>query len=220
MNGLAARKVDVHAERLNINDLRSQAFQVHLDAGLVGIPDSAMLESVEIEVGVQFAIDVHEDVLVEPGGDTLLVVISGEQNVLGLTHVGTEEQSVAGIQGRSNLPEQRSGVKRFEIADAGTDVEDELPAFNLFNTCERLGVVEDFRTDFYAGEFLADASYGFVEGRVRDIDRNETAASLDVLQLTEDHKCLGSAACAEFENGQFVAGGGIDMAVGGSGEHF
>jgi hypothetical protein len=44
--------------------------EVHLDAGLGGVPDGLMGEAVQIEVGVELTVEADEDVAIEGSGDT------------------------------------------------------------------------------------------------------------------------------------------------------
>ena len=63
---------------------------VHLDAAFVGVPAGAVDEGVEVEVGVEIAVEAGEDVEVEGGGDTGGVVVGGEDGGDGLVRARGE----------------------------------------------------------------------------------------------------------------------------------
>ena len=52
------------------------AFQMHLDARLVIVPDGAMGKGVEIEIRIEFAIDPGQQIEIEGRGHTGRIIIS------------------------------------------------------------------------------------------------------------------------------------------------
>ena len=73
--------------------------QPHLDALLVGVPARDVLERVEVEIGVEFAIDHREHVAVEPRRYARTVVVGAHQPIDVLDQVGAQQQAVTGLQG-------------------------------------------------------------------------------------------------------------------------
>ena len=59
------------------DDLVGEALDVDLDASRLRVVERCMLESVEVEIGIELAIDALQQVEVEGRGDALLVVIGG-----------------------------------------------------------------------------------------------------------------------------------------------
>src|ERR1700733_6457209 len=68
----------------DVDLLFSNGDKVHLDTGLRIIPSGFMTEGVGIKVRAEIAVDPSEDVAVEGSGDTVSVVVSGDQLVDGL----------------------------------------------------------------------------------------------------------------------------------------
>ncbi len=98
----------------DVDGLGDEAFEVHLDAALVGVPAGAVGEGVEVEVGVEFAVEAGENVEVEVGGDTSGVVVGSEDGGDGLVgaggEVGAEEEGVAGLEVGAEAAEDGVGV--------------------------------------------------------------------------------------------------------------
>ena len=63
----------------DMGGLVAERFEVDFDARVGGVPEGAVEEAVGAEVGAELAIEVGEDIAVEGGGDTLGVVVGGEQ---------------------------------------------------------------------------------------------------------------------------------------------
>ena len=66
-----------HVEVAEVDELLRQRPQADVDPLVVGVPEGDVLEGVEIEVGVELAVEDVEDVLVELGGDARGVVVGG-----------------------------------------------------------------------------------------------------------------------------------------------
>ena len=113
----------------DVDGLGDEAFEVHFDAAVVGVPAGAVGEGVEVEVGVEVAVEAGEDVEVEGGGDAGCVVVGGEEGGDGFVgaggEVGAEEEGVAGLEVGAEVAEDGLGFVGREVADAGADVEGE-----------------------------------------------------------------------------------------------
>src|SRR5512141_508494 len=103
MDGLPARERHLKSERRNIHRLRTQALKMHFDTRLAGIPDSPMLERIEIKIRVQFAIDVGEDVLIKGCGHAAPVVVRRKKYIFRLSHICPQQERVSGIQRRTHF---------------------------------------------------------------------------------------------------------------------
>ena len=93
-----------------------QADQVHLDAGLFGVPDGAVRNAVEIEVAAELAIDAHQQIAIERRGDAERIVVASRIS-LGFDEIGAEEQRVAVGQRRTDSAEKRIRTGRIEVPD-------------------------------------------------------------------------------------------------------
>ncbi len=96
----------------NPHGLIGQRDQVHLDAALARVPDGAVGEGREVEVGAELAVDAHEQVLVERGRHAERVVVGEQQLALGLDEVGAEEQRVARPAATPRIPAQERVAPR------------------------------------------------------------------------------------------------------------
>src|SRR6202161_3449483 len=63
---------DVHGD---VDALVGEGFEVHLDAGLGGVPEDLVAEGFGVEVGAEVAVESGEDVEVEGGCGTGVVVV-------------------------------------------------------------------------------------------------------------------------------------------------
>ena len=161
-----------------VDGLGVEAFKMHFDAALVGVPAGAVNEAFEVEVGVEVAVEAAQDVEVEGCGDTFCVVVGGEDGGYGLVgagrEVGTEEKGVAGLEVGAEAAEDGVSFLGRKVADAGTDVEDEdagtVVAFRGMLEGVGLGdVVGYLGLDVEAGDVGGEGFGGF-EGGGADVD--------------------------------------------------
>jgi hypothetical protein len=86
----------------DVDGLGHEGFEVHLDAGLYGVPAGSVTEAGYVEAGLELAVQTIENIEVKGGGDVLRVVIGGEEGLDGLVavggEVGAEEEGVAGAE--------------------------------------------------------------------------------------------------------------------------
>ena len=141
VDGFACDEGDAMAA--DVDGLGDEAFEMHLDAAVGGVPAGAVGEGVEVEVGVEVAVEAGEDVEVEGGGDAGGVVVGGEDGGDGLVgaggEVGAEEEGVAGLEVGAEAAEDGVGFVGREVADAGADVEGEDAAAGWARGGGRLG---------------------------------------------------------------------------------
>jgi hypothetical protein len=189
----------------DVDDLGDEAFEVHLDAAFVAVPAGAVDEGVEVEVGVEVAVEAAEDVEVEVGGDAGCVVVGGQDGGDGLVgaggEVGAEEEGVAGLEVGAEAAEDGVGFLRREVADAGADVEGEdaspgvgaggkmLEGVGLGNVVGYLGL------DLEAGDVGSEAFGGF-EGGGADVEWLVEEVGLEAGGGLEEEARLGGAAGA------------------------
>ncbi len=95
---------------------------MHLDARAGAVEERNVAPVVHVEVGVQHAVYVPQQVQVEGGGQMQRVVVGGFQDVLGLDAVHAHQQSAAGAL-FTDPPQHGVRVLGTEIADAGPRIE-------------------------------------------------------------------------------------------------
>jgi hypothetical protein len=89
------------------------------------IPDGAVREAVEIEVGGELGVETQQQVLVERGRHTEWIVVGEQQLALGLDEVRSEQQPVTGDDGAADEMQERRGARGIEIADVRSQERDE-----------------------------------------------------------------------------------------------
>ena len=112
-----AAKSTVRSSAVDPHLLRTACAQPHLDALLVGVPPGDVLERVEVEVGVEFAVHHGEHVLVELRGHARGVVVGPHQAVGVLDQVGAEQQGVTRLQAVGQRGEELGARPGGEVAD-------------------------------------------------------------------------------------------------------
>src|SRR4029453_10917784 len=91
---LAAREGEAAAgER---DDLIAAAHQVHLDPALAAVPERAVIEGGDVEVGAELAVDAVQQVAVELGRDTERVVGGRLEDGARLAQVDADQERAAG----------------------------------------------------------------------------------------------------------------------------
>ncbi len=65
---------------------------MHLDAAILVIDSSHVLELCEIEIGVEFTIDASQQVQVERSGHSQFVVVGVKQLNVGFFEIGAEQE--------------------------------------------------------------------------------------------------------------------------------
>ena len=95
---------------------------MHFDARLGGVPQHLMTKCGDVEVGAQLAVDPHEQVAVEGGGDAERIVV-GQQQVgapASRDRCPTSSASPVASEART-LPQKRVRARRIEVADVGAE---------------------------------------------------------------------------------------------------
>ena len=201
----------------DVDLLWDEGFEVHLYAGVLGVPAGAVGEAGGVEVRAEIAVETGKDVAVEGGGDAGGIVVGGEEGGDGLVGAGgevrAEEEGVAGAELGAEVAEEIGGLPRGEVADGGADVEGEGEGVAVARVGAgegegRGGVVGDLRADGDAGDVRFDAGGGFFEGARGDVDGLVEDASLPADGGREEDAGLAGGAGAELEQGEGVSGGG------------
>ncbi len=123
---------------------RAQA-DVHARLDLVVAGD--VLESVEVEVGAQLAVQHRQHVLVELGGDAAGVVVGGLEAFPSLDQVGAEQEPVLGAHQLREAGEELVAGVRIEVADRAAEEGDEAAAVAVGDALEVVLEVADQAAD-------------------------------------------------------------------------
>src|SRR6266516_2007862 len=86
----------------NANRLVFQTHQMHLDPTLTWIIEGIVPKLVQLEVGVQFLVNAHKQVLIELGCHPLRIIIGTVQDVVVLLQIHSDEQTTT-LTDLSNL---------------------------------------------------------------------------------------------------------------------
>jgi hypothetical protein len=93
---------------------------MHFNALLDFVPSHFMREGSDVEICVEFAIDSGEQVAVESGRHTENIIV-GRQHTRNLFHqIGSDQQSVAGLEQRRQLDEESGPGASLEVADGAS----------------------------------------------------------------------------------------------------
>ena len=100
---------ELEVRRRDADVLPAAADQVHLDARLVGVPDGAVDEAVEVEVAAELAVDADEQVAVERRRHAERIVVGEQQIALRLHEIGAESSASPRRERRADA---RAGTRR------------------------------------------------------------------------------------------------------------
>ena len=90
---------------------------MHFDAVPFGIVEGVVLEGGKIEIGAEFAIDAHQQIEIELGGDALGIVIGAIKNVGRLVQIDADDQHRPGAEDAAGVAQEGARLMRLEIAD-------------------------------------------------------------------------------------------------------
>ena len=80
-----------------------------------------MRKLIELEIGLELAIDADQQVAVERRRDAERIVVGQQQILFGLDEIGADEQPIALAQGAADAGQQRVTRRRIEVADVGAE---------------------------------------------------------------------------------------------------
>ena len=202
----------------DVDALGDEGFEVHLDAGLDGVPEDLVAEGISVEVGAKVAVEAGEDVEVEGGGGAGGVVVGGEEGSFGFVRVrlsagaevGAEEEGIAGEELGAEVAEDVARVFGGEVADAGADVEGQGAGVGKPVEGEGLaGVVGYLDADGDTGEVGEDVFAGSGEGGLGDVNGLIDDASLLADGFGEEESGLGGGTGAQLDEGEHGGGGSV-----------
>jgi len=206
VNCLAGREVKIQPQSGYGDGLSARAFQVHLHAGVLGVPACDVAEGVQIKVCIEFAVDAHEGIAVKGRGHTGGVIIGAQQCGRVFAGAGSvicaEQDMVTGCETLAQTPQQARGVRRIEIADARADVEHEAASSRILqglNSAEVFGVVRNSRFNSDAGKLRGDGGASFFECRRGDIERAIGDTLLALKSSLEQQAGFSCGTGAEFD---------------------
>ena len=194
---LARGEVDGQIQRADAHPLSGARPQPHLDALLVGVPPGHVLEGLEVEVGVELAVDHREHIAVEPRRHARAVVVGADQPAGVLDQVGAQQQGVARLQACRTAP---TGSRRAGPASG-------CRSWSPRNTTSRRADARDLAEvllEIAADGVDLDARILVEDGRARrlqhpgvDVERDEPAQRSAVAQRAEQQPGLLRGAAAE-----------------------
>src|SRR5205823_7415812 len=85
-------------------------------------------EVFESKIAAELAVDSHEQVAVEGGGDAERIVVGEQQIALRLDEVSADEQRIAAHERRADGPQEGIGAGRIEVADVRPEKQRERPS--------------------------------------------------------------------------------------------
>ena len=111
-----------------IHNLIGPADQMHFHAGQFRVPDRQVVERVKIEIPAELAIDASQQVLVEPGGDALCVVIGSDERRFVLDQIRPDQQQGLIAQQLPHRAQESQCLGVRQVADGRTGKEADFDA--------------------------------------------------------------------------------------------
>src|SRR6476661_3033329 len=111
-----------------------------------------MFERINIKAAAQLAVDAHQHVLVEGGGNALCVVVSSVENVGLFDQIKANQQRVARLQRAMHALQEHHGFFRLKISDSRANKEHQLASGQGIEVRDFVSVVSDDRTHAQAWE--------------------------------------------------------------------
>ena len=151
-----------------------QAGKVHFDAVALAVVEGVVLEGVELEGAAQFAIDAHQQIEIELGGDAGRVVIGGVEHLYRLDQIDADDQRRARAQDAAGIAQERRRFVRLEIADGGARKEANPHGRGLRRLRQRelLGDVRGHRQHLQTREIRPQLERLLLDHLAADIDRH------------------------------------------------
>ena len=144
---------------------------MHFDPRLPLVVDRFVLEGLEVEGSVEFAIDAGEDVQIEGGGDALGVVIGGKQHVERFVEIRADEESGVVAEQATRGAQEKHGLGAGEVADgrSGENPTRKVAGQRQLQPVEVVKAAED-GMNVKPGKGAGDAPCGRVERGGGDLD--------------------------------------------------
>ena len=146
---------------------------MHLDPLPLGIVESVMLESREIEITPELAVDARQQIEVELRGDAGRVVVRGIQDLRLLLQIDANDQNAGRPENSAGMPQEGVGLVRLEIADRRAREKTHMgQARNSCRQVERFGKVRADRQHVQARKIGAQGGCFLLQHLRRNIDRH------------------------------------------------
>src|SRR5713226_8093029 len=100
----------------NANRLVFQTHQMHLDPALTRVIEGIVPKLAQLEVGVQFLVHAHQQLLIELGGHPLRIIISTMQDVEILLQIHADQQTTP-LTDPGNLLQKVFGWLTIKVTD-------------------------------------------------------------------------------------------------------
>ena len=98
VNAFACLEGQIEVKRRQKGGLIGQALQIDFHSRNAAVPQRNMAEGIQVEIGIQFAVQTGKNILVEGSGDALRVVVGRHQDLGTLGEIGAQQQSIARAQ--------------------------------------------------------------------------------------------------------------------------
>src|SRR5260370_12784953 len=128
----AFAQFEVNLTLPNANRLVFQTHQMHLDPTLTGIVESIVSKLVQLEVGIQFLVHAHQQVLIELSRHPLRIIIGPVQDVEVLLQIHPDQQA-APLAYLRNLLQKAFVWLTIKVADARSPQQATPPPNSLFS---------------------------------------------------------------------------------------
>ena len=180
----------------DVYGLVALADQLHLDASGSGVPDGAVFEVGEVEVGGELAVEAGQQIQVKCRGDAFGVVVGAQEHVGVLAQVDADEQAALGAHEAADRAQQLRGLVGGEVADRRAREVDDGAARGQNRRREGLGEVGADRDHGQACVGRGELVGGVAQEFAGDVDGHVAGRGTE---MVEDDAGLGAAAAAELE---------------------
>ena len=115
VDALPLLKVDrdpAHPDRLT-----TPADEIHFDSGIVAIVNRKVREGLEIEIGLELAVDPDQEIEIEFRGDSGRIVVRGDEDAFVLFEVDADDETRVWAENPRRLGQEFPGLGVAEVAD-------------------------------------------------------------------------------------------------------
>jgi hypothetical protein len=173
------------------------AGEVHLDARTLAIEERVVLETFEIEVAAELAIDARQNVEIELRRDAGGVVIGGIEDGAVLRQVDAHDEDRSRAEGAAGIAQERARLVRLEIADGRAREEaGARQRRDLRRNVEGLAEIRVDRQHRQLGKLAPQRRRFLLQHFRRDIDRQ---VGRHMGRGTEHDRSLGLRPAAELD---------------------
>ena len=134
------------------------------------------------------------------------ISVGGDENLRRLNHVGAQQQRISERELLANFAQHGDCIVPLEVADARSQIEDELPSGNFTQEVKAITKVSDYGVDHDTCTLLLDSLFGICQSARGDIHGKILDAHLTTSKSAQQRSCFRSGACAEFHNRNWCPG--------------